>query len=116
MTQEKWANLTVLDPLVRTFTKNEAAHFLKSKQTPEVSEAFVSCASGTKVAFLSKTTNWSHRGKPKHDVPMGGKMWQGPIEVDETTGVQQVQVAVPVLEGGKPIGSLVVGLAVSKLR
>jgi hypothetical protein len=116
MTQEKWAALTVLDPLVRAFTRNAAAAFLKGKQTDEVSEVFVSSASGVKVAFLSKTTNWSHKGKPKHEVPMAGRTWQGELEVDESTGLQQVQIAVPVIDGGKPIGSLVVGLAISKLR
>ncbi len=116
MTQDKWAALSVLDPFVRAFTRNEAATMLKSKRTDEVAEAFVSSARGSKVAFLSKPTNWSHKGKPKHEVPMTGKTWQGDVEVDESTGMQQIQVAVPVMDGGKPIGSLVVGLALSKLR
>lgn len=115
MTQEKWKSLTVLDPLVRSFTRNPAADFLKGRKTDAVSEAFVSDASGAKVAFLAKTSGWSHKGKPKHDVPMSGKVWQGPVEVDESTGLQQVQVSVPVLDGDKPIGSLVVGLSLSKL-
>jgi hypothetical protein len=46
---------------------------------------------------------------------MTGKNWQGPVEVDESSGQQQLQVSVPVLDGGKPIGSLVVGLSVTKL-
>jgi hypothetical protein len=46
---------------------------------------------------------------------MQGKPWQGPVEVDESSGQQQLQIAVPVLDGGKPIGSLVVGLSLSKL-
>ncbi len=115
MTQEKWKTLSVLDPFIRALTKNEAALFLKSKKTEAIGEAFLSGADGLKVCFLSKTTNWSHKGKPKHDVPMTGKTWQGPIEVDESTGLQQVQVSAPVLDGDKPIGSLVVGLVVSKL-
>jgi hypothetical protein len=68
------------------------------------------------VAFLSKTTSWSHADKDKHKIPMTGKTWSGPVEIDESTGQQQVQVALPVLDGGKPIGSIVFGLAVSKLR
>jgi hypothetical protein len=116
MTQEKWKSLSILDPFVRSFNKNEAGQFLKSKKTDAISEAFASGADGLKVAFLAKTSNWSHKGKPKHDEPMNGKTWQGPVEVDESTGLQQVQIAVPVLDGGKPIGSLVVGLAVSKLK
>ena len=115
LTQDKWRALTVLDPLVRGFTKNAAGQFLKGKKSELVTEAFVSDAAGLKVGFIAKTTNWSHQGKPKHDVPMTGKSWQGPVEVDESSGQQQLQVSVPVLDGGKPIGSLVVGLSVTKL-
>ncbi len=116
MTNEKWSELSILDPFVRAFTRNEVAAVLKGKKTDEVSEAFVSAANGMKVAFLSKTTSWIHKGKPKHDVPMTGKSWQGKLETDESTGVQQIQLSVPVLDAGKPIGSLVVGFAISKLR
>jgi beta-galactosidase/beta-glucuronidase len=115
MTQDKWKSLTVLDPFVRAFSKNDAGAFLKTKKAEWVTEAFLSDAKGLKVAFLSKTSAWSHAGKPKHDVPMSGKSWQGTVEVDESTGQQQLQVSVPVLEAGQPIGSLVVGLSLSKL-
>lgn len=115
MTQEKWKALSILDPFVRSFNKNEAGLFLKSKKTEAISEGFLSDAAGLKVAFLAKTSAWCHKGKPKHDVPMAGKVWQGPIEVDESSGVQQIQVAVPVLEEGKPVGSLVIGLSIAKL-
>jgi hypothetical protein len=116
ITQEKWSMLSVLDPLVRSFTRNAAGQFLKARKTDLITEAFVSDAAGLKVAFLAKTTNWSHLGKPKHDVPMSGQSWQGSIEVDESTGRQQLQVAVPVLDAGQPIGSLVVGLNLDLLR
>lgn len=115
LNQDKWRALTVLDPIVRSFTKNAAGQLLKTRKTDLVTEAFLSDAAGLKVAFLAKTTNWSHAGKPKHSVPMTGKPWQGPVEVDESSGQQQVQIAVPVLDGGKPIGSLVVGLSLTKL-
>jgi hypothetical protein len=115
MTQEKWRRLSLKDPFVRAFTENESAKALKKNVSDMVSEAFVSGAEGMKVAFLSKTTNWNHKGKPKHDEPMAGKTWQGPLELDESTGIRQIQVAVPVLDGGKPIGSLVLGLSISKL-
>lgn len=116
MTQDKWKALTLLDPQVRSFSKSPAGAALKAKKSSFVSEAFLSGADGAKVAFLTKPTGWSHKGKPKHDQPMLGKTWQGEIEVDESTGLQQVQIAVPVLDGGKPIGSLVVGLSVTKMK
>jgi hypothetical protein len=116
LTQEKWKALTVLDPIVRAFTKNPAADVLKANKAPWLAEAFISDASGKKVAFLNKTTNWSHAGKAKHDEPMKGNHWTGEVELDQSSGQQQVQIAVPVLEQGKPIGSLVVGIAISKLE
>ena len=115
LTQEKWKSFTVLDPFVRSFSKNPAGEFLKSKKADWTTEAFLSDAKGFKVAFLAKPTGWCHAGKPKHDVPMTGKTWQGSVEVDESSGLQQLQVAVPVLKDGQPIGSLVVGLSLSKL-
>lgn len=115
LTQAKWKALTVLDPLVRGFTRNPVGQLLKSRKTDLVTEAFVSNAEGMKVGFLAKTSNWSHKGNPKHDVPMTGKSWQGVAEVDESSGMQQIQIAVPVLDAGKPIGSLVVGISLSKL-
>jgi hypothetical protein len=115
LTQDKWKALSVLDPLVRAFSKNEAGMFLKTKKAEWITEAFLSDAHGLKVGFLAKTSNWSHAGKPKHDEPMAGKTWQGTVEVDESSGLQQLQVSVPVIDEGKPIGSLVVGLSLPKI-
>lgn len=116
MTQDKWKELPVLDPKVRYFSKTPAAEALKSKKSDMLTEAFVNAADGTKVAFLAKTSNWSHKGKPKHDDPMAGKTWQGKIEMDESTGLKSVQIAVPVLDGAKAIGSLTVGYSLTKLK
>jgi hypothetical protein len=116
MTQEKWASLQPFDPFVLSFSSGPMGQFLKTKKNQVVSEAFVSAADGTKVGFLQKTSSWTHKGKPKHDQPMAGKTWQGEIETDASTGLQQVQVAVPVMDGGKAIGSVVVGLQIARLK
>jgi hypothetical protein len=115
MSQERWSRLTVLDPIIREYMKNPTAELLRGARTAAISEAFVCDASGMKVAFLSKTSNWSHKGKPKHDVPMSGKTWQGTQEFDSSTGALQIQVAVPVLDNGTPIGSIVAGISLNKL-
>ena len=115
MTQEKWEGLNMLSPEVKSISKNDLANHLRTIRDASISEIFVSGANGTKAAFLSKTSSWSHKGKPKHDVPMSGKTWTGKPELDESTGVQQVQIGLPVLDNGKPIGSIVVGLNLSKL-
>jgi hypothetical protein len=115
MTQDKWKELSKLDPLVRSFDKSAAGQFLKSKRSEVIIRAFVSDAVGQKVAFTTKTLTWSHKGDPKHEVPLTGKIWQGAVEQDKVTGYEQIQIAVPVLDGAKAIGSLVVGLNISKL-
>ena len=115
MTNDKWKTLTIMSPEVRAFSKNAIAVHVKTKIDESVSEMFISAANGCKVAFLSKPSGWSHKGKPKHDLPMTGKIWFGEVEVDESTGVQAIQVSIPILEGAKPIGSIVFGFNVSKL-
>lgn len=116
MSQDKWKDLPVLDPKVRYFSKNPAGEVLKAKKNEQITEMFVNAADGTKIAFLSKTSGWSHKGKAKHDDPMAGKQWQGTVEMDESTGLKSVQVGVPVLDGGKAIGSLVSGFSITKLK
>ncbi|HYX39274.1 MAG TPA: PDC sensor domain-containing protein [Oligoflexus sp.] len=115
MDQDKWATLTIMDPIVKDLRSNATAKFLQNKKSEVMSEGFVSGADGTKVGFLSKTSNWSHKGKPKHDEPMAGKTWIGQPEKDASTGLSQVQFALPILDAGQPIGSLVIGVAVNKL-
>lgn len=115
MTEEKWKSLHALDPLVRGLAQGAVGEVLKAKKGASVTEAFVSDAAGRKVGFLAKTSSWSHQGQPKHDVPMAGAVWQGSIEVDKSVGSRQLQFAVPVLDGGKPIGVLVVGLNLAAL-
>lgn len=116
MNQDRWKAASIMDPLVKDFTKNDAAIFLKGNKTSEITEAFLNAKDGTKVAFLAKTSGWSHLGKPKHDVPMTGKVWIGIIETDESTGLQQVQFGVPVRDGGKVIGTLVIGVDAITLK
>ena len=116
MTNDKWKTLSILSPEVKAFAKNDLAQYLNKNKPVFVSELFVSAADGSKVAFISKPTSWTHKGKPKHDLPMQGKNWTGEIEVDESTGLQQIQVSIPVLDGKKPIGSIVFGLNIAKLK
>jgi hypothetical protein len=116
MTNDKWKNLSILSPEVKLITKGELSQYLVKNKPAFVSEVFVSAKNGTKVGFITKPTSWSHLGKPKHDLPMQGKNWTGEIELDESTGIKQIQVSFPILdEVKKPIGSIVFGLDVTKI-
>jgi len=118
MTNEQWHSLSVLDPFVRATAKAPLSEYLKTKKQADdtIAKVFVSGADGFKVGFDAKTEHWTHKGMPKHEVPMTGETWIGPVKVDDSTGQQLIQVGLPVLDGGKPIGSIVVGLRVDKLR
>ena len=114
MTNDKWKTLNDQSPEVKVFAKNKLATLLASKKTKEVATIFVSGSDGGKVAFLSKTGSWTHKGNAKHENPMVNKAWTGDVELDE--GKQLVQFALPVLDGKKPIGSIVVELYVADLK
>jgi hypothetical protein len=116
MTNEKWAGLSLLDPFVRTVAKTPLSVFLKTKTDDVIAEIFVSGTTGDKVGFAAKTTYWTHKGMPKHEVPMSGHTFIGAPKLDESTGVTEIQVGLPVMDGGKAIGSIVFGLRVDKLR
>lgn len=118
MTNEKWHSLSVLDPLVRTTAKTPLSEYLKAKKSADdtIAKVFVSGADGSKVGYDAKTEHWTHNGMPKHEVPMSGQTWIGPVKLDDSTGQQLIQVGMPVLDGGKPIGSIIFGLRVDKLR
>lgn len=118
MTNDQWRGLSVLDPFVRAVAKSPLSEYLKSKKTADetIAKIFVSGEDGFKVGFDAKTEHWTHKGMPKHEVPMSGQTWIGPVKVDDSTGQQLIQVGLPVLNSGKPIGSIVVGLRVDKLR
>jgi hypothetical protein len=114
----KWHSATVLDPFVRATAKTPLSEYLKTKKNADdtIAKVFVSGADGCKVGFDAKTEHWTHKGMPKHEVPMSGQTWIGPVKVDDSTGQQLIQVGLPVLDGGKPIGSIVFGLRVDKLH
>jgi hypothetical protein len=116
MTNDKWHTLTVFDPFVRAIGKNSVSEYLKSKRDEVAVKIFVSGADGTKVGFDAKTEFWTHKGMPKHEMPMKGETFIGPMKLDNSTGVQMVQIGLPVLDGAKPIGSVVIGLRADKLK
>lgn len=115
MTNDKWKTLTLISPEVKAFAKNDLAQYLNATKAAYITEIFVSAPNGNKIAFLSKPSGWNHKGKPKHDLPMKGRIWIGDVEIDESIGQPQVQVAIPVFDGKIPIGSIVVGLNISEL-
>ena len=118
MDNAKWKTVPESDALVKGFINNEAGKFLQAElaKTEGVCVgAFLNAAQGEKVAFTDKTGSYIHKGSAKFDVPFTtGKPWQGKPELEEKIYV--IQISVPVLSDGKPIGALVVEIDGSKLE
>lgn len=115
LTELAWEALKPTDPLVVGLMTNPAGKFLRSKRSAAVVEAFLNDAAGRKVAFIAKSTSWQHQRSPKHQEPMAGKTWKGSVAFDESSGTKAVPIAVPVLDEGKPIGSLIVGISIFEI-
>jgi hypothetical protein len=118
MDNAKWKTVPESDALVKGFIDNETGKFLQAElaKTEGVCVgAFLNAAQGEKVAFTEKTGSYLHKGSAKFDVPFAtGKPWQGKPELEDKIYV--IQISVPVLSDGKPIGVLVVEIDGSKLE
>ena len=120
MDNAKWKSVPEKDAIVQGFINNEVGKFLKAEMANTdgiCTGAFLNAAQGEKVAFTEKTASYIHKGSAKFDVPFaGGKSWQGKPELDDSGKVYGIQISVPVLSNGKPIGVLVVDLDGTKLE
>jgi hypothetical protein len=118
MDNAKWKTVPESDALVKGFIDNETGKFLQAElaKTDGVCVgAFLNAAQGEKVAFTEKTGSYIHKGSPKFDAPFAtGKPWQGKPELEDKVYI--IQISVPVLSDGKPIGALVVEIDGSKLE
>ncbi|MHB8907474.1 MAG: PDC sensor domain-containing protein [Syntrophales bacterium] len=118
MDNKKWKTVPENDAIVQGFINNEAAKFLKAETAKTDGTCvgfFLNGAQGEKVAFSDKTGGYIHKGSAKFDVPFTtGKAWQGKPELEDKIYV--IQISVPVLSEGKPIGVLVVEIDGSKLE
>jgi hypothetical protein len=120
MDNAKWKTVPESDAIVQGFIKNDVAKFLMAEMgnTDGIcTGAFLNAAQGEKVAFSDKTGSYIHKGSAKFDAPFAsGKSWQGKPELDDSGKVYEIQISVPVLSEGKPIGVLVVELNGTKLE
>jgi hypothetical protein len=120
MDNGKWKTVRRTDEVVKEFQNNAAGKYLKARMDGNggmYTEAFLSAAHGEKAAFVEKTTSYIHKGQAKFDVPFdSAKSWQGKAEFDESAQTYQIQISVPVQDGGKTIGVLVAGVNLSQLE
>lgn len=119
MNNRQWRALQPGSPVIRGFQSNPAGKFLTQKLTEGKGlyrEAFLNASHGEKVAFVTKPSRYIHVNEPKFTIPMSGRSWQGAPEWDKSSASHAIQIATPVLDRGKPIGTLVVGISMKSLQ
>ncbi|MBW2713725.1 MAG: cache domain-containing protein [Deltaproteobacteria bacterium] len=80
------------------------------------SEMFLTDNQGANVAAYPATSDYWQGDEEKWIASFNrgsGRVFIGPIELDESTGIRAVQISVPVLDGEKTIGVLIVGVKLS---
>lgn len=121
MDNAKWKTIRRSDPVVQALASTPAALLLKKRLEASggaLDKAFLSAAHGEKVAFAEKTISYLHKGQEKFDAPMAtGRPWQmAKPWFDESLQGYAIQVAAPVMEGGKVIGVLVASVPLAHLE
>lgn len=121
MDNAKWKTVRRSDLLVQAMIAAPAGVFLKQRidaSAGALDKAFISAARGEKVAFAEKTISYLHKGQEKFDAPMStGKPWQmAKPWFDESLQGYAIQVAAPVLDGGKVIGVIVASVPLAHLE
>lgn len=104
------------DDLATTLVTNPAGRFLNEKINKNAmlyTEAFLCDSKGAVVGEYPKTSDYWQGDEEKFIQSYNngnGRDYIGALEFDESTQTYSVQVSVPVLDDGRTIGVLVVGL------
>jgi len=102
--------------LVMAVQKNDAAIYLKTKTGNNKKlyvEAFLCDQQGAVVAEYPKTSDYWQGDEDKFIASFNHGVGQnhiGAVEFDESTQTYSVQISIPVMDEGKTIGVLIVGL------
>ncbi len=108
MSNSKWIELGDKDPVVAAFQTSPAGKLVsKWEQDKNLGKLNIRDAKGNLVAASSsaKPLLYNNGTKPPFVNGMKGEPWAaGEMKPDPTTQRNSVQIAAPVLDGGKPVG------------
>lgn len=120
MGNAKWRELKENDPIVQSFITSPTGQLLTQWMDADpkgINKIVLSGDKSHRVAFTSMPAIYIGKGKPNFDEAFGGKAWQqAESKPDPSTNIDTVQIAVPVKDGGKTIGVLLVSLTAANLK
>lgn len=108
MTNAKWDSLADTDPMVTAFQTNPAGRVLTGLEEDKgISKLYLRDAKGNIVASSNKPILFNNSNRAPFAEAFKGKPFAAQeVKPDTTTQIKGVQLSVPVMDGGKPIGVL----------
>lgn len=112
---EKWRATKTLTAFKRSLQRNPAGRFLRRhvRRNPTYGEAFLTDKRGANVAAYPATSDYWQGDETKFTASYDdgkGQVFIGDVEYDESSQTHAAQVSVPVIDKGKAIGVLVMGI------
>ena len=106
MTNGAWDGLDDNDPKVMALQTSVAGKLLKKlEEDKAINMLFIRDEKGNLVAASSKALLFNNVSRPQFVNPFKGQVWSAnEMKPDPTTQVMSVQIAVPIMDGGKSIG------------
>jgi hypothetical protein len=115
---KEWMATTGMDDQMKAMMKNTAAQQLEKLEAtkPYFFESILMDNQGANVAMTNKTSDYWQGDEPKFtNAYKAGGVDVGKSKFDDSAKAYLIQVSVPVVEGGKPIGALCVGINLDEL-
>jgi len=108
MSNAKWDDLAETDPVVKGFQSSAAGKLMSQWEADKtLDKLYVRDAKGNLVAGSNKPLLYNNANRPPFANPFKGQPWAaGEAKPDPTTQKKSVQLGVPIMDGGTPIGVL----------
>ena len=115
-----WIAESGVTPFMEALMTNEAARELKTLEgtQPYFVESFLMDHQGANVAMTNKTSDYWQGDEDKFTASYldgQGAVHIGPVKFDSSAQTYLVQVSVPVLDAGRAIGALTIGIDLDRL-
>ncbi len=116
-----WMDNTGVDAFMESLMNNPAAKELQKleKSAKYYTEIFLMDNQGANVAMSNKTSDYWQGDEPKFTESYksgAGAAHVGKVKFDDSAQAYLVQVSVPVMDGGKAIGAITIGINVDDLE
>jgi len=117
----EWSESEELTHFKRALQANRSGRLLERivSSNPDFNEAFVTDSQGANVAAYPATSDYWQGDEDKWSESFNqgrGRIYLGPLELDESTNTYAVQISAPVLDGDETIGVMVVGVTLDYLE